>query len=621
MTEAVFDIECNGLNPTKIHCLSVFVDGELKSTSSYDNMRKFFLNKDRVLIGHNIIRFDIPVIERLLGIKCQCRLIDTLALSWYLQPDRIKHGLEGYGEDFGVPKPKIDDWENLTTEEYIHRCEEDVKINSRLWEMQSSILAKMYDTPEQEDRLLRYLSFKMDCAAEQEKNGWKLDVVRCEKLREELATKVEEKVIELTNAMPKVAIYARKILPSKPYLKNGSLSKAGEEWFKLLEDKGLPKHYQEPIEYIKDWKEPNPKSSTQIKDWLFKLGWKPQTFQYKRDKQTNDVKRVPQIHQDKTLGPGLCPSVKKLLDKEPRLEALEELSILTHRLSIINGFLKDVDKSGYLKAEVQGFTNTLRFKHKTIVNLPGVQTAYGEDIRGCLVCPEGYELCGSDASGLEDRLKQHYIWPYDPDYVKQLMSDDYDPHLDLALLAGGVTEEEAAEYKSAEHKDPRVKKIRHTFKQGNYACQYMASGQRVAWTCGISTYEGNRLVEIYWKKNWAIKKAADDQIVRVFNGSKWLFNPVSKFWYSLRCDKDKFSTLVQGTGVYAFDTWLRHVRENGPPMIGQFHDEWIALIKKGKREKMDAHVKEAMEKTNEELNLNRRLDCETQYGETYADIH
>jgi hypothetical protein len=310
-----------------------------------------------------------------------------------------------------------------------------------------------------------------------------------------------------------------------------------------------------------------------------------------------------------------------LYGKEPKLEVLDGLSIITHRLSIVDGFLANVDDRGYLKAEIQGFTNTLRFKHRIIVNLPGVQTLYGEDIRGCLIAEDGKELCGSDASGLEDRLKQHYIWPYDPDYVLEMNGDDYDPHLDLALQAGAVTKQEFDEYKLAEHKDKRVKTIRHTYKQGNYACQYGAGGPRVALTCGISTYEGNKLVEIYWKRNWAIRKAADDLVVRVFSGSKWLYNPVSKFWYSLRNDKDKFSTLVQGTGVYAFDVWLGYVKDGGPPIIGQFHDEWVALISKGKRDKCTEHVREAMRKTNEELKLNRELDCDIQYGDNYSDIH
>jgi len=125
----VFDIETDGLleEATKIHVLCWMDKGELNWTHDYDRMRKFFTEAD-TLVGHNIIRFDIPVVEKLLGIKVKAKLVDTLALSWYLNHDRPRHGLEGYGEDYGVPKPKIADWNNLTPEEYRHRYEEDLQL-------------------------------------------------------------------------------------------------------------------------------------------------------------------------------------------------------------------------------------------------------------------------------------------------------------------------------------------------------------------------------------------------------------------------------------------------------------------------------------------------------------
>lgn len=131
----VFDIETDGLldDLTKIHVLSYSYDGkEVVSTGDYDEMREFF-ETHQYLVGHNIILFDIPAVEKVLGIKVKARLVDTLALSWYVNHHRTKHGLEGYGEDYGVPKPVIKDWDNLTYEEYAHRCSEDVKINYRLW--------------------------------------------------------------------------------------------------------------------------------------------------------------------------------------------------------------------------------------------------------------------------------------------------------------------------------------------------------------------------------------------------------------------------------------------------------------------------------------------------------
>ncbi len=134
-------------------------------------------------------------------------------------------------------------------------------------------------------------------------------------------------------------------------------------------------------------------------------------------------------------------------------------------------------------------------------------------------------------------------------------------------------------------------------------------------------HKGEELVETYWKRNWSVKAIAEEQIVKVVGGQKWLFNPVSKFWYSLRYEKDRFSTLNQGTGVYCFDRWLSHVMDGGPPIIGQMHDEWIALIKKGNRERMKKHVARAIKLVNEELQLNRELECSVEFGDNYADIH
>jgi len=61
-----------------------------------------------------------------------------------LYPDRASHGLDAIGKDHGVPKPKVDDWENLSYEEYAHRCTEDVKINFLEWQMQKKKLEEIY---------------------------------------------------------------------------------------------------------------------------------------------------------------------------------------------------------------------------------------------------------------------------------------------------------------------------------------------------------------------------------------------------------------------------------------------------------------------------------------------
>lgn len=616
----VFDVEADGLTPTKIWCLTaaVYTNGKWvkKTTTDYEDMREFFSTTD-VAIGHNITRWDIPNLERLLGIKIKTKVIDTLGLSWYLYPKRINHGLEYWGEFFGVPKPKINDWEGLTIEEYIHRCEEDVEINCNLFDKQWKDLMNLYEEDKSEVwKLIDYIQFKMFTAREAEKSKWKLDVDRCSRGLATLELDKEDKVNSIKEAMPKVPKYSTVTRPAKLFKADGKLSVRGAKWKQLCKDLNLSLDREEPIKYVSGYVEPKPTSNSQIKNWLTDLGWIPETFNFIRE--GRETRKIPQIRKDIKGEKVLCNSVKKLYEKEPALELLEGLSVLTHRIGILKGFLKSVDDSGYIMAQVSGLTNTLRFKHKTIVNLPSVSKPYGDLIRGCLIAPEGYELVGSDMSSLEDRTKQHYMYEFDPDYVKEMQTDDFDPHLDLAVVAGFITEEQAQSHKDGTEKFGME---RANAKTANYACVYGAAGATVARGAGMTLEEGNLLVEKYWERNWAVKKVAEAQRVKNCLGGMWLFNPVSKFWYSLRSDKDRFSTLNQGTGVYCFDMWIQNFISNRKQLTGQMHDEVILTVKKGNREAAEELLKDAIDVTNKQLKLNRDLDVDVQFGDSYAEIH
>ena len=50
-------------------------------------------------------------------------------------------------------------------------------------------------------------------------------------------------------------------------------------------------------------------------------------------------------------------------------------------------------------------------------------------------------------SSLEDRTKQHYMWKHDPEYVKEMQVEDFDPHLALAEFAGALTPEQVKAHK------------------------------------------------------------------------------------------------------------------------------------------------------------------------------
>ena len=612
----VFDIETDGLldELTKIHVLSYSHDGkEVKHTHDYDEMRKFFTETE-TLVGHNIIRFDIPAVEKVLGIEVKARLIDTLALSWYLNHDRMKHGLESYGEDYGVPKPVIKDWNSLTPQEYAHRCDEDVKINNRLWRDLSMKLGKLYkDAEADKDRLIDYLTFKLDCAKEQETLRWKLDVDKAQAAYDEIMALKVEKVEQLAEAMPRKTLTRMASRPKIMYKKDGSLSSHGEKWVDLCKEY---KHPETTMQFVVKTGEErgNPNSNDQVKDWLYSLGWKARTYKFLRDKVTGNERQIEQVRKNGEL----CRSVKELAEVDKAVDLLDGLTVLTHRAGILKSFL-ECHKDGWLEASVAGLTNTFRFKHyRPLVNLPGVDKPYGDVIRGCLTCPDNYVLAGADMTSLEDTTKRHYMKPLDPDYVEAMSREGFDPHLDLALHAGVITQDDIDKHNSGERS---LKALRKNYKVVNYSATYGVGAPKLARETGMTKGEAKVLLEAFWSRNWAIERVAKNLRVRELFGGMWLKNPVSGFWHSLRSDKDRFSTLNQSTGVYCFDSWVKECRGMGLETIGQFHDEIIVLTKEGDEDKAENIMQMSINNVNDAINLNVPLGTDVQFGKTYADIH
>ena len=611
----IFDVESDGLieDATKIHCLS-YTDGwEIKTIYEYDEMRKLLLNS-KALLGHNIIRYDIPLLNKLLGIKITARLYDTLAMSWVMNPTRGKHGLDSFFPDFGIKKVEVLDWVNLTRSEYTHRCEEDVKITQALWNDLLKRFLKVYDCKKMLDKFFRYLEFKMDCAREAEQQGWKLDLALAESLVDQWTKLQEDKVKELVDVMPLRTLYKTQTKPKVYKKMDGSLSAHGQRWQELVEEHGLPSDYGGEITVVKGVEDPNPNSTDQVKEWLTSLGWQPCTYKYNKDKETGEEKKVKQVRKNGEL----TESVKLLIEKNPAVGVLDGLTVLQHRLGIVKGFV-DCEQGGYVRAEIDGLTNTLRFKHKKpLVNLPSVEKQYGKEIRSCLIATPGYLLCGADMTSLEDTTKRHYMMPYDPQYVKEMSVKGFDPHLDLAKHAKFVTQRQIDQHNRGEI---NLKNLRKNFKVVNYSATYGVGAEKLSRETGMSIGKSRKLLDAYWERNWSVKKFAEEQKIRRIGEDMWIQNPVSKFWHSLRYEKDAFSTINQSTGSYCFDKWVAIYRATRPNIVGQFHDESINVIREEEKKQHTETLKSAVHKLNEQLKLNVELGIDVQYGNNYAEVH
>lgn len=626
----VADIETKGLlheisEPSDFHVLSVgYKDSKnkwsIKSTNKEEDVRKVFENPNNVIVGHYFIPYDAPALEKMFGFKIKATIIDSIGISWYLYNKRKKHGLEEWGEEIGIEKLKVDpsEWKTISYEKATARCESDVKINVTIWLKFLKYLREIYDNDEDIFRVIKYLNHKLECLRDQEKLKVNISEDKVQEAFDFFLPQKDEKFEVLKSTMPKIENFTVRKRPSKLTKRDGSLSVAGIKWLTLLKSQGLPEDYEGEVKELTSTSEPNPNSPDQIKNWLYSLLWKPITFEARKNTK-GEINQIPQIN----LKDGnLCESVRRLIKKEPAVEELEGLGVIKHRLGLLKAF-RECNENGKVVAGAHALTSTMRLKHvRPIANLPkytgkkDIKDGYW--IRGCIVAPDGYEICGSDMSSLEDRVKQHFIYDYDREYVETMMAPDFDPHLDLAVVAGALTQEQADNHKKGveDHKD-----VRHTYKTGNYTCQFGAGGPRIAKTLDIPVKEGKEIHGIYWKRNWSVKSVSKDAFYKTVDGKMWLLNPISNFYYPLRNTKDIFSSLCQAGGVYIFDMWIYFMRLKGFLPVLQYHDEVLLYIDEIHRKEVKQVLQESVEKVNNLLKLKRDMGIDVQFGSTYAEVH
>lgn len=619
-----------------------------------------FLDRDIVLIMHNGIGYDYHALKHFGYDVSKVTVVDTLALSWYLDLYRAKHGLESYGDEANVPKPEISDWENLTQKDYDNRVKEDVKIQNytyiKLKKRFEELYGKMTDIEFCNHKVVRYINFKMEQLAEQQNNRIKIDVPKTKRLISELTVELEDKVEALKKVMPDVPKYRIHKAPKKPYKQDGTLSAIGEKWKELTDEHGYSFEYQGEIKTIRKYEEANPNSSAQVKDWLFSLGWNPQTFKYIKEDDGSE-REIPQIYIQGSGGQ-LCQSIEDLAEEVPDVKELTSMGVLQHRIGVLNGFLDSLIFGQYVEAGAAGFTNTLRLKHrKPCVNLPSNRVLYGEEVRSCMVARKGKIFTGSDLSALENVIKFNLQMPHDPEYVKSQQAEDFDVHLDIALQAGMLTDSELHFYliekegfpienypmtKELEsylsmtkiEKESKIKilsKVRSAGKGANYSLQFGAGALTVSRAANVSMKIANKLVKAYRKRNWSIDVIANEQVNKRTSWGRYQLNPYNGIWYNLKNDKDRLSTLVQGFGAYVFDLWLAYILtlRNNPKynmkgsldLLAMFHDEYVAELLPEDKEASEQITLDAIDCVNKNLSLDIKFAADVQFGKNYSEIH
>jgi DNA polymerase-1 len=113
------DIETNTAHD-KIWCCGFSIDSATAVTSDPSVIQEL-IHKADLVVGHNIIGFDAPLLRKLWGIDIpEEKLRDTLILSRLYDPSRKGgHSLAAWGETLGYPKGDFDDYAEPTLSESV----------------------------------------------------------------------------------------------------------------------------------------------------------------------------------------------------------------------------------------------------------------------------------------------------------------------------------------------------------------------------------------------------------------------------------------------------------------------------------------------------------------------
>ena len=410
-TFLVFDLESDGLydEVTVVHCI-VIHDITKQKTFTYGpesiaNALNHLETAD-VLIGHNIIFYDLPVLEKLYNFKFNKQTIDTLVCSRLIWPKEILNsiddeyyshvpgGLKGspslkaWGYRLSDHKIEFKDFSQYS-EEMAAYCRQDVNVTYKLWEKickQNYALSAL----ELEHRFAW-------CINKQIKAGIPFDTDAALDLVDKLKTKQKELEEKLKEVFLPI-VHQETFIPKVNNAKRGYV-------------KGQP--------FVKTRVEEfNPGSRQQIADRLKqKYNWKPERTTEKGN---------PILDDD-------------VLEKLPYPEAklLAEYMLIKKRLGQIadgnNAWLKLVNNdTGRMHGDL--ITNgciTGRCAHRNpnMGQVPASYSPYGKECRSLFHAPQGWSLIGIDAKALELRCLAGYLARFgDTNYAKVVIDPEADIH-------------------------------------------------------------------------------------------------------------------------------------------------------------------------------------------------
>ena len=368
MKVLVLDIETNLAHDTIWCCVTQWAGDKGSLVHLEKDHLQAVIDQADVVVGHNIIGFDGPVLSRLWGVTIPLSKVrDTLVMSRLWNPQlEGGHSLRAWGERLGDYKDEFTDFDGGLTQEMISYCMQDVHVTSLLYRKLTLELQNYGVSVDLEHRI----AFIMK---KQEDNGFKLNEKEAISL-----------LADLKDRMAYITDHLQNIFP--PIVEERWSEKTGKQ----LKDR---------VTVF------NVGSRKQIAERLQALGV---TFTKKTEKGTIIV-------DEGTL---------KGIDL-PEAQLIGEYLMIQKRVGLLESWIDNIKDDDRVHGRV--ITNgavTGRMTHQSpnMGQIPSVNSEYGSECRRLWTVDDGNVLVGSDLSGIELRCLAHYM--QDEEWTEELLNGD-----------------------------------------------------------------------------------------------------------------------------------------------------------------------------------------------------
>jgi DNA polymerase I len=522
------------------------------------------INKAERLIGHNLIGFDAPVLNKLWGTKIGLKKVrDTLIMSRLHNPSiENGHSLAAWGKRLGnrkVEYTRIWHWmkglqyDKTSTAPYddpvdsLNRfyCRQDVSVTVDLYKLLSQELRGWGESVQLEHDVAAILK-------RQEQHGFKFDKHKGEALLAQLTGEVADIESELQVTFP-------------PIIEERVSDKTG----KPLKTKVTPF---------------NPGSRQQIAERLATLGV---TF-------TEETEKGSTIINEKVLEGIDLPEAK----------LIARYLMLQKRISQVSSWFDVVKPNGRVHGRV--ITNgavTGRMTHisPNMAQVPNSGSEYGAECRELWTVEPGNKLVGIDASGLELRMLAHYM--KDARYTDEILNGDI--HTANQKAAGLLS--------------------RNTAKTFIYAFLYGAGAAKIGAIVGSDEKDGRKLMRRFLRNTPALGELKD-KVSRLYERDGFLTGLDGRHLL-VRSEHSALNTLLQGAGAILMKKSLVILNNKlkcgiiDAKFCANVHDEWQVEVSEEDAEQVGKMAVAAIEEAGVALGLRCPTTGEYNVGNNWKETH